>query len=63
VTGDADVTPTACTALADIPWLSLDVTAGANAGGTDTDVTVTFDSTGYGAGTYTGNLCVDSNDP
>ncbi|MCB0201627.1 MAG: hypothetical protein KDI03_16300, partial [Anaerolineae bacterium] len=52
-----------CEVPADIPWLSLDTTAGSNGGGTNTDVTVTFDSTGYGAGTYTGNLCVDSNDP
>ena len=53
----------ACSAPSDIPWLSLAPTSGANAGGTDTDVTVTFDSTGLAAGTYTGNLCVDSNDP
>ncbi len=52
-----------CAMLSDIPWLSLSATAGSNAGGTDTDVTVTFDSTGLANGTYTGNLCVTSNDP
>ena len=53
----------ACSNLADIPWLSLSPTSGANAGGTATDVTVTFDSTGLAAGVYTGNLCVTSDDP
>ncbi len=52
-----------CSMLSDIPWLSLSATAGSNAGGTNTDVTVTFDSTGLAVGTYTGNLCVTSNDP
>jgi len=52
-----------CQAPSDIPWLSLDMTAGANVGGTDTDVAVTFDSTGLAVGTYTGNLCVNSDDP
>jgi len=49
--------------LADIPWLALDSTAGATAGGASDDVTLTFDSTGLAVGTYTGNLCVFSNDP
>jgi hypothetical protein len=53
----------ACTALSDIPWLTLAPASGSNAGGTTTDVTVTFDSTGLAAGVYTGNLCVTSNDP
>jgi hypothetical protein len=52
-----------CELPSDIPWLTLDATNGSNGGGTATDVTVTFDSTGYGAGVYTGNLCVTSNDP
>ncbi|MFZ2358384.1 MAG: S8 family serine peptidase [Anaerolineae bacterium] len=52
-----------CVMLSDIPWLSLGATAGSNAGGTNTDVAVTFDSTGLAVGTYTGNLCVTSNDP
>ncbi|HNU05905.1 MAG TPA: hypothetical protein PKL67_17340, partial [Anaerolineae bacterium] len=53
----------ACSAPSDIPWLTLSPTNGSNAGGTATDVAVTFDSTGLAAGVYTGNLCVDSNDP
>ncbi len=52
-----------CVTLSNISWLSLVPTAGSNAGGTDTDVTVTFDSTGLVPGVYTGNLCVESNDP
>ncbi len=63
VTGDADVTPATCSALADIPWLSLSPTNGANAGGTNTQVTVTFNSNSLANGVYTGNLCVTSNDP
>ncbi|MEA3335952.1 MAG: proprotein convertase P-domain-containing protein, partial [Chloroflexota bacterium] len=47
-----------CQVPSDIPWLSLSQYAGSNAGGTDTDVTVTFDSTGLADGVYTGNLCV-----
>jgi hypothetical protein len=47
----------------DIPWLSLDAYAGSNAGGSSTDITATFDSTGLAAGVYTANLCVNSNDP
>jgi hypothetical protein len=55
--------PEPCTALSDIPWLSLDVTNGSNAGSTNTVVTATFDSTSLADGVYTGNLCVTSNDP
>ena len=51
-----------CSVPSDIPWLSLDITAGSTAGGTWTDVIATFDSTGYGVGVYTGNLCISSND-
>ncbi len=53
----------ACSALSDIPWLSLNTTSGSNTGGTNTGVTVTFDSTGLANGVYTGNLCIESNDP
>jgi subtilisin-like proprotein convertase family protein len=52
-----------CVMLTDIPWLSLDSYAGSNAGGSSTALTATFDSTGLAVGTYTGNLCIDSNDP
>jgi hypothetical protein len=63
VEGTAGGSVDPCTALADIPWLTLSPASGANAGGTATGVTVTFDSTGLPVGTYTGNLCVTSDDP
>ena len=53
---------TACDSPADIPWLSVAPNAGVTvplSGGT---VFVTFDSTGLAVGTYTANLCVNSND-
>ena len=53
----------ACDAPSDIAWLSVSPTAGTTISGTSTLVDVTFDSTGYPAGTYTGTLCVNSNDP
>ncbi|MBE2235907.1 MAG: choice-of-anchor J domain-containing protein, partial [Anaerolinea sp.] len=53
----------ACSAPADVPWLSLAPTSGATAGGGSTPVTVTFNSTGLAVGVYNANLCVDSNDP
>ncbi|MCI0577316.1 MAG: immune inhibitor A [Chloroflexi bacterium] len=47
----------------DIPWASANPTSGSTPpSGSDT-VDVTFDSTGLTPGTYTGNLCVNSNDP
>jgi hypothetical protein len=52
-----------CDSLSDIPWLSLNPAAGSTGPGGTTTVDVTFDSTGLAAGTYTGNLCVYSNDP
>jgi len=53
----------ACSAPADVPWLSLSPTSGATAGGANTPVTVGFNSTGLVAGTYNANLCITSNDP
>ncbi|NCT66977.1 MAG: hypothetical protein GXC76_04940 [Rhodanobacteraceae bacterium] len=52
----------ACSNPSDIPWLSLSTTSGSNAGGTNTPVTVTFNATGVAAGSYSGKLCVNSND-
>lgn len=49
-------------ALEDIPWATVDPTSGTLPSGT-TEVMVTFDSSGLGLGTYTGNLLVASNDP
>ncbi len=51
-----------CSNLGDLPWLSLAPATGTNATGTSTDVTVTFDGT-VGPGSYSGTLCVNSNDP
>jgi hypothetical protein len=50
VEGTAGGSVDPCTALADIPWLTLSPASGANAGGTATGVTVTFDSTSMAAG-------------
>ena len=47
----------------DIPWATVDPTSGTTAGHGTFPVDVTFDSTGMAAGTYTANLCVESNDP
>lgn len=51
-----------CMTPTDIPWLTLSTTAGATPAGSTTPVTLTFDSTGQPAGTYTGTLCLTSND-
>jgi hypothetical protein len=46
-----------------IPWASVAPSSGTTSGGNSTDVIVTFDSTGLTIGnTYTGTLCVNSND-
>jgi uncharacterized repeat protein (TIGR01451 family) len=52
-----------CSSAADIPWLSVAPTMGSTAGGATSNVTVSFDSTGLAPGSYSGNLCVSSNDP
>jgi hypothetical protein len=52
-----------CDVPVDISWLSLDPTSGTTAPGGTSTVDVTFDSTGYAAGSYSGDLCVFSNDP
>jgi subtilisin family serine protease len=51
-----------CTALADVPWLSLAPASGTTAANGSSDVVVTFDSAGLAAGSYSANVCVDSND-
>ncbi len=53
----------ACANPADIPWASTSPSAGTTTAGGATDVTVTLDSTGLTPGTYSGNLCITSNDP
>ncbi|MCL4263291.1 MAG: DUF4397 domain-containing protein [Anaerolineae bacterium] len=48
----------------DIAWASVSPTSGTTAGGDSSEVMVTFDTTGLTVGsTYTGTLCVNSNDP
>lgn len=60
---DEEGTPASCTAPSAVPWLSFAPSSGVTAAGGSTPVTVTFDSTGQAAGTYTANLCATSNDP
>ena len=43
-------------------WVSVSPDNGALAAGTADHVTITFDSTGLGAGTYSGELCLTSSD-
>ncbi len=52
-----------CSTPSNVPWLSETPASGATAGGGNTPVPVTFNSTGLTAGTYNANLCVDSDDP
>ena len=47
----------------DYGWLSLNPITGTTAAADTTPVDVTFNSTGLLQGTYTGQLCVRSNDP
>lgn len=52
-----------CSAPSNISWASVSPTSGSAAGGESDSVNVTFNSSGLGAGTYEGTLCVESNDP
>jgi len=52
-----------CTNPQDIPWLSVSPTGGTTPPDGYTLVDVMFDSTGLVVGTYSGNLCINSNDP
>jgi hypothetical protein len=63
VEGTVGGTVPACSAPADIPWLSLSATSGTTAPAGASTVDVTFDSTGLAVGVYLGNLCITSNDP
>lgn len=68
-TGTADLTwtideaPSTCSSPADVPWLSVDPAGGTTAPSASTPVDVTLDAATLGAGTYTADLCIDSNDP
>jgi subtilisin-like proprotein convertase family protein len=69
--GDADLTWTltedgiglVCDAPSAIGWVSAIPTQGTSAPGGFYNVVVTVDSTGLSDGTYTGTLCVATNDP
>ena len=52
-----------CVLPADIPWLDIDPLAGTILPLGNTDVLVTYDSTGLSEGIYDANLCIASNDP
>jgi len=68
-TGTADLTwtiseaPSTCSSPADVPWLSVDPAGDTTAPSDSTPVDVTLDAATLGAGTYTADLCIDSNDP
>lgn len=59
---DEENTGGTCTALSDIPWLSLSATSGDTDPGDSSNVDVTFNATALTAGSYAGNLCVNSDD-
>ncbi len=52
-----------CSAPDDIPWASVSPTGGTTPGSGSDTVTVSVDSTGIDGGSYSGNLCITSNDP
>ncbi|MBX3059023.1 MAG: choice-of-anchor J domain-containing protein [Anaerolineae bacterium] len=55
--------PALCDLPTDIAWVDVSPTSGTTAAGDSSEVTVTFDTTGLTAGnTYTGTLCINSND-
>ena len=51
-----------CAIPSDIPWLSESPTSGTTAPGGSDPVTVTFDASSLTAGSYTANVCVNTND-
>lgn len=56
--------PPVCSLPSDIPWASVAPISGTVPGGESTNVDVSLDTTGLTVGaTYTGTLCVTSNDP
>ncbi len=55
--------PITCSTPAEIPWASVIPSSGTIAAGNATTLTVTLDSTGLAPGVYTGNLCIESDDP
>jgi len=58
-----DGTSSPCDTPSDLPWVSVSPAAGTTLPGATSTVDVTFDATGLAVGSYTGLLCVNSNDP
>ncbi|HVS13828.1 MAG TPA: IPTL-CTERM sorting domain-containing protein [Thermoanaerobaculia bacterium] len=52
-----------CGAPLDVPWVSVQPTAGTTAPAGSDELTVTFDSIGQAPGDYSALLCISSNDP
>ncbi len=53
-----------CSEPEDIPWLDVSPTSGTIAPGEpETEVTLTYDAATLAVGTYSANLCLNSNDP
>jgi hypothetical protein len=60
---EVSINLSSCASNQDLPWLSVSPSSGTTLSQTTTPVVVTYDSTGLVDGTYTGNLCITSNDP
>ncbi len=60
---EGSLAATICDAPSDMPWASVSPDAGMTIPGDTTKVSVDLDSTGLSVGSYTGFLCVQSNDP
>lgn len=52
-----------CATPADIPWATLSASSGSVAAADNATVDITFDSSGLADGSYSANVCVESNDP
>ncbi|MFA5590747.1 MAG: S8 family serine peptidase [Lysobacteraceae bacterium] len=63
VRGSGETVVDGCTALADVPWLTVNPDSGTTPASGSTGVTVGFDSSGMSPGTYGANLCIASDDP
>ncbi|WP_300622122.1 hypothetical protein, partial [Dokdonella sp.] len=55
--------PTSCASPSDVTWLSATPASGAVSGGATAPVTVTGNAAALSGGTYTGKLCLTTNDP
>jgi hypothetical protein len=51
-----------CASTGDISWVTLSDTSGTTGAGSSSEVVVTFDSGDLDAGSYSGALCINSND-